>query len=118
MYARAFQNCVLECLPQANTPHRKSLVLRGCWLCHLLLNVQCRMLALEDMEKEPEREQEQRHTNKSANKQRQECGRWTGCIAYCHSNRDQVGKLRQAPGSKNEGRYGKGQKTDQAVAPQ
>src|SRR5260370_42544694 len=76
------------------------------------------MLAPEDMEKEPERWQEQCHTNTRANKQRQECGRWTGSIAYCHSNRDQVRKLRQAPGSKNEGRYGKGQNTGQAIAPQ
>src|SRR5436305_15069987 len=76
------------------------------------------MLALEDMEKQPERGQEQCHANKSTNQQRQLCGRWTGSIAYCHSNRDQVGKLRQAPGSKNEGRCGKGQKTSQAIAPQ
>src|SRR5258708_22441920 len=88
------------------------------WLSRFLLSVQCRMLAPEDMEKEPERWQEQRHTNNSANQQRQECGRWTGSIAYCHSNRDQVRKLRQAPGSKNEGRYGKRQNTSQAIAPQ
>src|SRR6266566_21813 len=110
-----FKTACLECLPQANTPHRKSLVLCGCWLCRFLLNVQCRMLALEDMEKEPERGQEQSHTNKSANKQRQQCGRWTGCIVNRHSNRDQVGKLRQPPGSKNEGRYGKGQHTNLAA---
>src|SRR5260370_12475731 len=108
----------LSCMPQANKLHRISLVLCGCWLCRLLLNVQRRMLAPEDMEKEPERWQEQCHTNTRANQQRQECGRWTGSIAYCHSNRDQVRKLRQAPGSKNEGRDGKGQHTSQAVAPQ
>src|SRR5260370_28556518 len=113
-----FKTVCLARMPQANKPHRKSLVLCGCWICRLLLNAQCRMLALEDMEKEPERGQEQSHANTRANKQRQECGRWTGSIAYCHSNRDQVRKLRQAPGSKNEGRYGKGQNTGQAIAPQ
>src|SRR5437773_3904463 len=96
----------------------KRLMTSGCWLCLFLLNVQCRILAPEDMEKEPERGQEQCHSNKSANKQRQLCGRWTGSIAYCHRNRNQVGKLRQPPGSKNEGCYGEGQHTSQAIAPQ
>src|SRR5207253_9732726 len=104
-----------------NTPHRKSLTLSGCWLfrfLRFLLTVQCRMLALEDMEKQPECGQEPCHINKSANEQRQLCGRWTGSFAYGHRNRDQVGKLRQPPGSKNEGRDGEGQNTRQAVAPQ
>src|SRR5260370_26630378 len=108
----------LSCMPQANKLHRKSLVLCGCWLCRLLLNVQRRMLAPEDMEKEPERGQEQSHTNTRANQQRQECGRWTGSIIYRHSKRDQVRKLRQTPGSKNESRCGKGHSTRQAGAPQ
>src|SRR5260221_12590076 len=106
------------CTPQANKPRINSLVLCRCWLCCFLLNVQCRMLAPEDMEKEPERGQEQSHANTSANQQRQKCGRWTGSIADGHRNRDQVRKLRQAPGSKNEGRYGKGQHTSQAIVPQ
>src|SRR5258708_30479280 len=88
------------------------------WLSRFLLSVQCRMLAPEDMEKEPERGQEQCHTNTRANQQRQECGRWTGSIAYRHSNRDQVRKLRQAPRSKNESRWRKGQNPRQAIAPQ
>src|SRR5260221_3260167 len=95
------------CTPQANKPRINSLVLCRCWLCRFLLNVQCRMLAPEDMEKEPERGQEQCHANTSANQQRQERGRWTGSSVYRHSNRDQVRKLRQAPGSKNQCRYGK-----------
>src|SRR5438034_2003473 len=113
-----FKTACLACMPQAYKPHIKSLALCGCWLYRFLLNVQCRMLAFEDMKKQPERGQEQSHTNTSANKQRQQCGRRTGSIAYCHINRDQVRKLRQSRGSKNEGRYGKGQNPSQAIAPQ
>src|SRR6266516_5832711 len=113
-----FKTAYLACIPQASTPHIKSLALCGCWLCRFLLNVQCRILALEDMEKQPERGQEQCHTNTRANQQRQEGGRWTGSIIDRHSNRHQVRKLRQAPGSKNERRDGKGQNTSQAIAPQ
>src|SRR5579859_4673897 len=103
---------------EANKLHIISLVLCGYWLCRFLLSVQCRMLAPEDMEKEPERGQEQCHTTTRANQQRQQCGRWTGSIIYRHSNGDQVRKFRQAPGSKNERRCGKGQSTRQAVPPQ
>src|SRR5260221_4550781 len=106
------------CTPQANKPRINSLVLCRWWLCCFLVNVQWRMLAPEDMEKEPERGQEQYHANTSANQQRQERGRWTGSSVYRHSNRDQVRKLRQAPGSKNQCRCGKGQNTSQAIAPQ
>src|SRR5260370_16495232 len=92
----------LSCMPQANKLHRKSLVLCGCWLCRLLLNVQRRMLAPEDMEKEPERGQEQSHTNTRANQQRQECGRGTGSIIYRHSNPGQPTKFHKPPRTKNK----------------
>src|SRR6266446_3728660 len=84
----------------------------------LLLNLQCRMLASKDMEKQPQRGQEKCHTNNGANQQCQLCRRGTGGIAYRHINWDQVGKLRQTPGNKNERRYCKAQHTRQAIPPQ
>src|SRR5258708_36604851 len=87
------------CTPQANKPRINSLVLCRCWLCCFLLNVQCRVLAPEDMEKEPERGQEQCHANTSANQQRQEHGRWTGSSAERHINPHQGRECGQAPRS-------------------
>src|SRR5258708_39073386 len=83
-----FKTACLACMPQANKPRINSLGLCGCWLCRFLLNVQCRMLAPEDMEKEPERAQEECHANPSAIQQRQRRGSWSSSSDYRKSNRD------------------------------
>src|SRR6266702_4327039 len=83
-----------------------------------LITERHRIFPFEDREQEPQRRQEQGHTDSRTDKQGQEREGRAGSIGHLQIRWDQVGKLRYAPSAEKERCFDNDQDTRQAITAQ